>query len=105
VSAYIVVQISIHDPASYEVYKALAPASLAVYGGRYIVRGGASTILEGSWQPSRLVVLQFPTSDQARAWWSSPEYAPAKAVRQRSAHTEMLLVEGAAPPLVLERSE
>ncbi|HUR93894.1 MAG TPA: DUF1330 domain-containing protein [Gemmatimonadales bacterium] len=97
-SAYIVVQITIHDPVSYELYKTLAAASLAVYGGRYIVRGGTSAVLEGSWQPARLVVLEFPTSDQARAWWSSPEYAPAKAVRQRSAHTEMLLIEGAQVP-------
>jgi uncharacterized protein (DUF1330 family) len=97
VAAYIVVQIVIHDQATYEHYKALAPSSIAAYGGRYIVRGGASEVLEGSWQPARLVVLEFPTAARARAWWNSPEYAPAKAVRQRCAHTEMLLIEGAAP--------
>lgn len=92
--AYVVVQIAIQDPATYEEYKTLAPASIATYGGRYLVRGGASEILEGSWQPKRLVVLEFPSAAQARAWWHSPEYAPAKAVRQRCARTEMLLVEG-----------
>jgi uncharacterized protein (DUF1330 family) len=96
-SAYVVVQIAIHDPAAYERYKELAPASIAAYGGRYVVRGGASEVLEGSWQPGRLVVLEFPTAAQARAWWGSPEYAPAKAVRQRCARTEMLLIEGIAP--------
>ena len=96
-SAYVVVQIAIHDPAGYEHYKALAPATVAAYGGRYIVRGGASEVLEGSWQPARLVVLEFPTVGQARAWWDSPEYAPVKAVRQRCAHSEMLLIEGGAP--------
>jgi uncharacterized protein (DUF1330 family) len=94
-SAYVVVQIDIHDPATYEHYKAKATPTVAAYGGRYVVRGGTSEVLEGSWQPSRLVVLEFPSVAQARAWWSSPEYAPLKAVRQRSAHTEMLLIEGA----------
>jgi uncharacterized protein (DUF1330 family) len=96
--AYVVVQIAIHDAAGYEHYKAIAPRSIALYGGHYIVRGGRSEVLEGSWQPSRLVVLEFPTVDQARAWWSSPEYAPAKAVRQRCAESEMLLIEGTTVP-------
>jgi uncharacterized protein (DUF1330 family) len=76
--AYVVVQIAIDDPASYDRYKVLAPPSIAAYGGRYVVRGGRSEVLEGTWQPARLVVLEFPSVAQARAWWSSPEYAPAK---------------------------
>jgi uncharacterized protein (DUF1330 family) len=96
--AYVVVQIAVDDPAMYERYKQLAPASIAAHGGRYLVRGGQSEVLEGSWQPARLVVLEFPTAAGARAWWSSPEYAPAKAVRQQCAKAEMLLIEGSAPP-------
>ena len=96
--AYIVVQIAITDPAAYERYKELAPPSIAAYGGRYVVRGGQSEVLEGSWRPPRLVVLEFPSAAQARAWWSSPEYAPAKELRQRCAETEMLLIEGRALP-------
>jgi uncharacterized protein (DUF1330 family) len=92
--AYIVVQIAIEDAEAYEQYKAMAPPSIAAYGGRYLIRGDPSEVLEGQWQPARLVVLEFSTAAQARAWWSSPEYAPAKAVRQRCAHTEMLLIEG-----------
>ena len=95
-AAYVVVQIAVEDPIAYEEYKALAPASIAAYGGRYVVRGGRSEVLEGSWQPSRLVILEFPTADRARAWWGSAEYAPAKAIRQRCARTEMLLIEGHA---------
>jgi len=95
--AYVVVQIGIDDPVRYEQYKTLAPPSIAAYGGRYLVRGGPSQLLEGSWQPPRLVILEFPDAAQARAWWSSPEYAPAKAIRQGCARTEMLLVEGFAP--------
>ena len=92
--AYVVVQIAIEDAVAYERYKALAPPSIAAYGGRYLIRGGASELLENSWQPPRFVVLEFPTAASARAWWSSPEYAPAKALRQRCARTEMLLIEG-----------
>ena len=92
--AYVVVQITVRDAATYERYKELAPPSIAAYGGRYIVRGGATETLEGSWRPTRFVVLEFPSVERARAWWNSPEYAAAKALRQASAETEMLLVEG-----------
>jgi len=92
-----VVQIGVDDPVRYERYKTLAPPSIAAYGGRYLVRGGPSELLEGEWQPARLVILEFPDAARARAWWSSPEYAPAKAIRQACARTEMLLIEGAAP--------
>ena len=95
--AYVVVQVAIEDPATYERYKTLAPPSIAAYGGRYVVRGGTSEILEGTWRPPRLVILEFPDLAHARAWWGSPEYAPAKALRQSCARTEMLLIEGGAP--------
>ena len=92
--AYVVVQIDVEDPVRYTEYKRMAPPSIAAYGGRYVVRGGACEILEGSWLPPRLVVLEFASAERARAWWASPEYAPAKALRQASARTEMLLIEG-----------
>jgi uncharacterized protein (DUF1330 family) len=93
-SAYVVVDISVADPATYEEYKRLAPPSIAQYGGRYIARGGATEVLEGEWQPTRLVILEFPTMDQAKAWWASAEYAGAKAMRHRSASTNMVVLEG-----------
>ena len=92
--AYVVVQIDVEDPVRYAEYKRIAPPSIAAYGGRYVLRGGACEILEGSWLPPRLVVLEFASAERARAWWASPEYAPAKALRQASARTEMLLIEG-----------
>jgi uncharacterized protein (DUF1330 family) len=95
-SAYVVVEIAIHDPVTYERYKELAPPSIAQYGGKYLVRGATCSALEGEWDPPRFVMLEFPTADAARAWWGSPEYAEAKAMRHRSAHTKMLLVEGPA---------
>ena len=93
-AAYILVDITINDPQTYERYKLLAPASIAAYHGRYLVRGGRTEVLEGDWEPSRLVILEFPCVEDAKAWWESEEYAAAKALRQSCAATEMLLVEG-----------
>ena len=98
--AYVVVDITVRDAATSERYKQLAPPSIAAYGGRYLVRGGATTVLEGGWQPTRIVILEFPTPERARAWWSSAEYAAAKALRQQCAETDMLLVEGPSPQTI-----
>jgi uncharacterized protein (DUF1330 family) len=92
--AYIVLNVTVREREAYDRYKQLAAQSVAAYGGRYLVRGGATETLEGQWQPSRFVILEFPTLKQGRAWWMSPEYAPAKALRQSCADTEMVLVEG-----------
>ena len=93
-SAYVIVNIEVIDPAGYEEYKQLAAPTVAAYGGRYVVRGGAAETLEGSWVPHRLVVLEFESVAQARRWWDSPDYAAARAVRQRTARTDMVVVAG-----------
>ena len=92
--AYVIVDVNINDPADYENYKKLTPASLKPYQGSFIVRGGPVETLEGDWVPGRIVVLEFPTAEIARQWWDSPEYAPAKIIRQRAAVTRMILAEG-----------
>ncbi len=92
--AYIIVDVKITSPQLYEEYKKLTPASVAAYRGKFIVRGGATETLEGDWQPGRFVMLEFPTAELARQWWHSPEYAPAKNIRQRAASTKMILAEG-----------
>jgi uncharacterized protein (DUF1330 family) len=97
--AYVVVEIAVHDAQTYERYKPLAPPAITAYGGRYLARGGATEALEGTWSPPRFVILEFPSAERARAWWSSPEYAAAKALRQASTETRMLLVEGLPVPL------
>ena len=94
--AYVIVDIEVRDRDTYERYKALAAPAVSHYGGRYLVRGGATQTLEGEWQPGRFVILEFPSAQLGRAWWDSPEYAPAKAIRQSCADTEMILVEGVA---------
>lgn len=93
-SALIIVDIEVTDPVQYEEYKRLASASIAAHGGRYLVRGGASEVLDGEWTPRRLVVLQFDSVEQAKGWRASPEYAEAKKVRQTCARSNMIVVEG-----------
>ncbi len=97
--AYVVVEIAVKDAQTYERYKQLAPPAIMAYGGRYLARGGATEALEGTWSPPRFVILEFPSAERARAWWNSPEYGPAKALRQACAETRMLLVEGLSVPL------
>jgi uncharacterized protein (DUF1330 family) len=93
-AAYVVVEVEVLDPERYETYKQLAPPSIAQYGGRYVARGGEVATLEGTWSPKRLVILEFPSVEQAKAWWSSAEYAEAKALRQATARTQMIVVAG-----------
>lgn len=93
-AAYVIVEISITDPNEYEEYKKLTPAAIAAYDGRFVVRGGQTASLEGNWQPERIVVLEFPSVARAKEWWNSDEYSKAKEIRQRTAHTKMIVVEG-----------
>jgi uncharacterized protein (DUF1330 family) len=92
--AYVIAQASVSDPQRYELYKALAGAAVAKYGGKYIVRGGATQLLEGDWAPPRLVILEFDSVEQARRFYDSPEYRAAREQRQGAAQMNMLLVEG-----------
>lgn len=92
--AYIIVDVKITDPVKYEGYKKLTPDSLKPFDGKFVVRGGTATTLEGDWQPGRIVVLEFPSLEKANAWWSSDIYAPAKAIRQSASEAKMIVVEG-----------
>lgn len=93
-AAYIVVEVEVQDKERYETYKRMVPPTLAAYGGRFIVRGGEAETLEGEWSPGRVVIVEFPSAERAKAWWGSEEYAEAKALRQATAHTRMILVAG-----------
>ena len=92
--AYIIVDVDIKDPVRYEDYKKLTPASLIPFEGRFVVRGGKTETLEGDRKHGRIVVLEFPSAEKAKAWWSSTGYAPAKAIRQSASETQMIVVEG-----------
>lgn len=93
-TAYVIVDIDVHDPAGYEEYKKLAPAAVELYGGKYIARGGKTETLEGDWAPSRLVILQFENSEQAKKWLNSDEYREARAMRHKTAKSQMVVLEG-----------
>ncbi len=94
-SAYIVVDCEVTDPGGYEEYKRLAKPAVERYGGRYLVRGGATTVLEGDWQPHRIVVLEFPDVAAIRRFYASPEYEAARGKRAGAARMSMIAVEGA----------
>ena len=93
-AGYIIGEIEITDPAIYETYRPLAAASVARHGGRFIVRGGAATRLEGQGDPKRVVVMEFPSLEAARAFYESEDYQVARKVRLASSRGRLLLVEG-----------
>ncbi|MDP7640461.1 MAG: DUF1330 domain-containing protein [Candidatus Hydrogenedentes bacterium] len=99
-SAYVIVQVNITDHKKYDAYKQMTPATIAQYGGRFIVRGGAREDLEGRWDVPRLVVIEFDSTETAKKWYGSREYQAAKAVREGGADMVFTVVEGvdAAPP-------
>jgi uncharacterized protein (DUF1330 family) len=93
-AAYAVVNVRVTDPDRYAEYRAKAPDTIARYGGKYLARGGAVGVLEGDWDPQRLVLLEFESMERLREWYDSPEYAPLKLRRGEAAITEFVVVEG-----------
>jgi uncharacterized protein (DUF1330 family) len=93
-SAYLVVDINVHDPAGYEAYRGQVPPIIAQYGGRYLVRGGAVEVMEGDWQPSRLVIVEFADAAAAKAFLDAPEYAALRRVRQATTTSQLIIVQG-----------
>jgi uncharacterized protein (DUF1330 family) len=93
-AAYVIVDIDVTDPVGYEEYRRMGPPTVAAHAGKFVVRGGNFEVLEGSWVPKRLVVLEFDSVERAKQWWSSQEYSAAKQVRHRTAVTNMIVVEG-----------
>jgi uncharacterized protein (DUF1330 family) len=92
--AYVIVETNITDPEQYEQYKAASPGAVAAGGGRFVVRGGELAVLEGDWNPSRLVVLEFESLDAAKRWYESHTYQEAKALRAGAAQLNMVAVAG-----------
>jgi len=93
--AYVIVDIEITDPTGYEEYKKLASATVQLFNGKYLVRGGPNETLEGDWKANRLIILEFENTAKAKAWLNSPEYAPARRMRHKYARSKMIVVEGA----------
>jgi uncharacterized protein (DUF1330 family) len=99
-AAYIISDVAIKDGAAIDIYGQRAAASIAQYGGRYIVRGGEVEVLEGAWRPRAIIIAEFPDMERARTWYRSAEYASALALRDEALSRNLILVDGVAPPLV-----
>lgn len=94
--AYVISEARIRDATAVEGYRSRAAASIAQYGGRYLARGGTVEALEGEWRPNRIVIVEFPDIERARAWYRSPEYAAALQVRDAALTRNLILVDGIA---------
>ena len=92
--AYVIIETDIHDPEQYERYKAASPAAVAGGGGRFLARGGELAVFEGDWDPTRIVVLEFPDLETVKRWYDSPDYQEAKRLREGAASLRMVAVEG-----------
>ena len=97
--AYMIARINVTDPEQYEVYKSLAPIAIKKYGGRYLTRGGAMETLEGPEETLRVVVLEYPDMETAKAFYDSPEYRKARDARKNAADGQFVLLEGLDEPL------
>jgi uncharacterized protein (DUF1330 family) len=95
-SAYVIANIEVSDPDGYRASADQVSETIALYGGRYLARGGTCEVLEGDWKAERVVVLQFPTIDAARAWYGSPEYQAILPLRQASSRGQVLIADGLA---------
>ncbi len=94
-AAYVILDITVTDPVVYEDYKKLSGATVAQHGGTFLVRGGAVESLEGSWNPSRFVVIEFESAEQAKTWWNSEEYKIPKEIRNKASISHTIVVQGA----------
>ena len=93
-AAYLIAQVNVTDPETFVQYSSRVPGVIEQYGGRYLVRGGATEAIEGSWRPARLVVVEFPSMQQLKRFYHSDEYAPLIELRNQSARTDMTFAEG-----------
>jgi uncharacterized protein (DUF1330 family) len=93
-AAYIYADIEVTNPAAYEAYRRESPALVAAHGGRFLVRGGHTVVLEGQGQPHRQVILEFPDMAQLRAFYDSPEYQRLVAIRQGASTATFFAIEG-----------
>jgi uncharacterized protein (DUF1330 family) len=97
--AYVVIETDVRDAEQYERYKAASPDAVHAGSGRFVARGGELAVLEGDWEPSRLVILEFPDLDAVKRWYDSPEYIEARKLREGAANLRMVAVQGLDDPL------
>lgn len=93
-SAYLIANVEVKDSERIKKYLASSPEILRKFSGRFLVRGGNVFIAEGDWKPERLVIVEFDTFEDAKNFWNSKDYEPLKKLRQESAKTDMIIVDG-----------
>jgi uncharacterized protein (DUF1330 family) len=94
VAAFVIAMVNVKDPIRYEDYRRMVLPTIQAFGGKFVARAGRTEVLEGDVSAGRIVILEFPSFDAAKAWWSSPEYSEAKAIRQATSDGTLTLVEG-----------
>ena len=101
-AAYLISDITVRDRTTFEVYRTRAADAIHSYGGRYLSRLGEVQVLEGSWNPNMIVIVEFPNLEQARAWYRSPEYAFALEMHDRALSRNLILVDGVNQPAAMK---
>ena len=96
-SAYVISEVDVRDAAGFEAYRTIAAPTIAQYGGRYLVRGGAAVAAEGGPAPKNIIVVEFPSMERLREWYASAEYAEALKVRATALDRRLIFVEGVPP--------
>ena len=91
---YLIAMIEVIDPKGFEEYRQKVPPTIAAHGGRYLARGGQVEILEGNLPSKRIAIVEFPSMAEAKAWWSSPDYQPLRAIRERTTKSTLVITEG-----------
>ena len=97
-TAFLVSDVSVRDADAFQTYRTRAAASIVQHGGRYLVRGGEIERLEGTWEPRNIIIVEFPSIEQARAWYNSSEYAFALEMRDKALSRNLILVDGVSNP-------
>lgn len=93
-AAYAIAEVDVSDIEMFKTYMDLVPKTVEKFGGRYLVRGGEMKVIEGDWNPKRLVIIEFEDADRGMEWYNSEEYSQALRLRQRSAQTNLVFIEG-----------
>jgi uncharacterized protein (DUF1330 family) len=93
-AAYVIADIEVTELAAFREYRDRVGATVEQYGGRFVVRGGHVDAKEGGWQPRLLIMLEFPSLEQAEGWYNSSEYKPLIALREKAARTQLIIAEG-----------
>jgi uncharacterized protein (DUF1330 family) len=95
-AAYVLAEVEVTNPDGYKEYSSQVPATIAQYGGRFLVRGEDAEVLEGEWPRIRRVLIEFPSAEMAKKWWDSPEYEKPKAMRRANSRGRLILLKGAS---------